>query len=43
MEPTMHAGTTLKQFYDAVQRRDMAKARTYLDDNMTFTGLMELM
>jgi len=37
----MYAGTTLKQFYDAVQRRDMAKARTYLDDNMTFVGLFE--
>jgi ketosteroid isomerase-like protein len=35
------AGTILKQFYDAVQRRDMAKARTYLDDNMTFAGLFE--
>jgi hypothetical protein len=41
MEPTMYAGTTLKQFYDAVQRRDMAKARTYLDDNMIFVGLFE--
>ena len=37
----MYAGTTLKQFYDAVQRRDMAKARTYLDDNMIFVGLFE--
>ena len=37
----MRAGTILKQFYDAVQRRDMAKARTYLDDNMTFVGLFE--
>jgi hypothetical protein len=34
-------GTILKQFYDAVRLRDMAKARTYLDDNMTFAGLFE--
>jgi hypothetical protein len=33
--------TILKQFYDAVRLRDMAKARTYLDDNMTFAGLFE--
>ena len=37
----MSGGTILKQFYDAVRRRDMAKARTYLDDNMTFAGLFE--
>ena len=37
----MYAGTTLRQFYDAVQRRDMAKARTYLDDKMIFVGLFE--
>lgn len=37
----MNAGTILELFYDAVQRRDMAKARTYLDDNMTFVGLFE--
>jgi uncharacterized protein (TIGR02246 family) len=40
-ENNMSAGTILKQFYDAVQRRDMAKARTHLDDNMTFVGLFE--
>jgi hypothetical protein len=34
-------GTILKQFYDAVRLLDMAKARTYLDDNMTFAGLFE--
>ena len=37
----MSGGTILKQFYDAVRLRDMAKARTYLDDNMTFAGLFE--
>jgi len=37
----MNAGTILKQYYDAVQRRDMAKARGYLDDKMTFVGLFE--
>jgi uncharacterized protein (TIGR02246 family) len=41
MENNMNAGTILKQFYDAVQRRDMAKARTHLDDNMIFVGLFE--
>jgi ketosteroid isomerase-like protein len=41
MENTMNAGTILKQYYDAVQRRDMVKARSYLDDNMTFVGLFE--
>jgi hypothetical protein len=41
MENQMNAGTILKQFYDAVQRRDMTKARGYLDDNMTFVGLFE--
>ena len=37
----MNAGTILKQFYDAVIQRDMAKARSYLDDRMTFVGLFE--
>jgi hypothetical protein len=37
----MNAGIVLKQYYDAVQCRDMAKARSYLDDNMTFVGLFE--
>jgi ketosteroid isomerase-like protein len=41
MENNMNAGTILKQFYDAVQERDMAKARTYLADDMTFVGLFE--
>ena len=36
-----NAGAVLKQFYDAVQQRDMRKARTYLDDNLTFVGLFE--
>jgi hypothetical protein len=34
-------GTILKQFCDPMLLRDMAKARTYLDDNMTFAGLFE--
>ena len=37
----MNAGTILKQFYDAVIQRDMAKARSYLDDHMIFVGLFE--
>jgi len=36
-----NAGTILKQFYDAVIQRDMARARTYLDDKMVFVGLFE--
>ena len=37
----MSGGTILKRFYDAVRLRDVGKARTYLDDNMTFAGLFE--
>jgi len=37
----MNAGTILREFYDAVIKRDMAKARSYLDDHMTFVGLFE--
>jgi hypothetical protein len=36
----MNAGTILKEFY--LIERDMAKARTYLDDRMTFVGLFEI-
>jgi hypothetical protein len=35
------AGTVLRHFYDAVIARDMARARTYLDDKMVFVGLFE--
>ncbi len=37
----MTARTIRKPFFDAVQLRDLARARTYLDDNMTFAGLFE--
>lgn len=37
----MNAGAVLRQFYDAVTRRDMAKARTFLADDMVFVGLFE--
>jgi hypothetical protein len=37
----MNAGAILRLFYDAVQQRDMVKARSYLDDQMTFAGLFE--
>lgn len=37
----MSAGTVLRQFYAAVQQRDMTKARRYLADDMTFMGLFE--
>lgn len=36
-----NAGTILKQFYDAVKQRDMARARGYLADDMVFVGLFE--
>jgi len=36
-----NAGQVLRRFYDAVQARDMAKARTYLADDMVFVGLFE--
>lgn len=36
-----NARTILEQYYDAVKKRDMAKARTYLADNMVFVGLFE--
>jgi hypothetical protein len=36
-----NAGAVLRQFYDAVQKRDMARARGFLDDNLTFVGLFE--
>lgn len=34
-------GETLKKFYDAVVQRDLAKARTYLADDLVFVGLFE--
>jgi ketosteroid isomerase-like protein len=36
-----NAGTILRQFYDAVQRRDMKAARALLADDMVFVGLFE--
>jgi ketosteroid isomerase-like protein len=36
-----NAGATLKAFYDAVVRRDIATARQYLDPGLTFYGLFE--
>jgi len=36
-----NAGTVLKQFYAAVQRRDMKAAREFLADDMVFVGLFE--
>ena len=35
------AGTILKSFYDAVVKRDMRRARSYLADDMVFVGLFE--
>jgi hypothetical protein len=39
--PMQNAGAVLMQFYDAVKQRDMARARGFLDDNLTFVGLFE--
>jgi uncharacterized protein (TIGR02246 family) len=36
-----NAGTILRQYYGAVKQRDMAKARSYLADDMVFVGLFE--
>lgn len=36
-----NAGAVLRHFYDAVKQRDMARARGFLDDNLTFVGLFE--
>lgn len=35
------SGNLLGQFYEAVIRRDMAKARGFLDDRLVFIGLFE--
>src|SRR5579864_3288242 len=32
---------TLKQFYAAILKRDLAAARTFLDDDLEFVGLFE--
>ena len=38
---TNQAATILDSFYAAVLARDLAKARTYLADDMVFVGLFE--
>jgi len=35
------SATVLTRFYDAVRARDMAAARSFLADDMTFIGLFE--
>ena len=35
------AGDVVKQFYDAALARDLAKARTLLQDDLVFVGLFE--
>jgi hypothetical protein len=35
------SGATLKAFYAAVKRKDIATARQYLDPNLIFYGLFE--
>src|SRR5579872_5961897 len=35
------AGEVLRNFYDAAVARDLAKARTYLHDDLVFVGLFE--
>jgi hypothetical protein len=34
-------GEVLKKFYDAVAKRDLAAARTYLADDLAFVGLVQ--
>jgi hypothetical protein len=36
-----NGGQVLKQFYDAVVAKDLAKARTFLHDDLVFVGLFE--
>ena len=36
-----NAGDVLKKFYAAVQKKDIASARTYLNDDLLFLGLFE--
>ena len=36
-----NAGKVLKEFYDAVIKRDLAAARKYLSDDLLFVGLFE--
>jgi hypothetical protein len=35
------SGEVVRQFYDAVQKRDLSKARAYLGDDLLFVGLFE--
>ena len=35
------SGNILKQFYDAILKRDLAAARKYLADDLEFVGLFE--
>ncbi len=37
----INAGEVLTQFYDAVIKRDMAKAHSFLSDDLLFVGLFE--
>jgi hypothetical protein len=36
-----NSGDVLKKFYDAVQKRNIAEARQYLDKELLFIGLFE--
>ena len=36
-----NAGDILRKFYSAVQKKDIAAARGYLDDDLVFVGLFE--
>jgi len=37
----MTAGEVVRGFYAAVEKRDLAEARTYLGDDLVFVGLFE--
>jgi len=36
-----NAGDVVRQFYQAVQARDLTRARTFLSDDLVFVGLFE--
>src|ERR1700730_15310374 len=36
-----NTGEILKKFYDAVIKRDLTRARTFLNDDLIFVGLFE--
>ena len=37
----LNAGEVVRKFYEAVQKKDIPTARTYLSDDLVFVGLFE--